>query len=103
MPSLRTHTRAFILFVLSGVISPSRAQDYPLQVTTVLKPPYTLYLSDYASAEYDPIQINILLRDLDRVNYKAKLRLTIEGMGISIKTKPTFLPKPIILQGGMVR
>jgi hypothetical protein len=100
--SLRLHATAGVCVLFFVVMTTSsRAQEYPVQVTTMLRPPYTLYLSDYAAPESNAIQINILLRDLDRVDYKIKFRLTIEGRGIKLTTKPSFNPRPIFLNGGI--
>jgi hypothetical protein len=42
----------------------------------------------------------VRLGELDRTNYRVKLRLTIEGQGITLRTKTTYLPSPIVLFGG---
>ena len=77
------------------------AQQFPVRATTVVTPPYSIYLSDYSSPESNSLQLILQLRDLDRPEYRAKLRLTIEGQGITIRTRPGYSPNPIILQGGI--
>jgi hypothetical protein len=76
------------------------AQEFPVQVTAVLPPPYSLYLSDYTAPESN-LQLIINLRELDRPEYKVKLRLTIEGQGITLTTKNSYQPQAIVLQGGV--
>jgi hypothetical protein len=77
------------------------AQEYPVQVTTIVTPPYSLYLSDYASPEGNAMQVIIQLRELDRPEYRVKLRLTIEGQGITLRTKSSYIPRALVLQGGV--
>lgn len=92
----------FLLIIILGFGS-SRvaAQQFPVRATTVITPPYSIYLSDYSSPESNSLQLILQLRDLDRPQYRAKLRLTIEGQGITIRTTPGYSPNPIILQGGV--
>lgn len=74
------------------------AQNFPVQVSTTVLPPYSLYLSDYTTS--DKIAVNILFDDPVRVELPVRLKLTIEGQGITITTKPDFRPEPIYLQVG---
>lgn len=90
---------AMLIFMLMHVVS--AAQDYPVNVTTVLTPPYSLYLADYASPESNSLQVIIHLRELDRPEYRVKLRLTIEGQGITLRTSPAYNPPALVLQGGI--
>ncbi|MEL6561881.1 MAG: fibronectin type III domain-containing protein, partial [Bacteroidota bacterium] len=93
---------SLILIMLTGLIArESVAQQFPVRATTVVTPPYSIYLSDYSSPESNSLQLILQLRDLDRPEYRAKLRLTIEGQGITIRTRPGYTPNPIILQGGI--
>jgi hypothetical protein len=87
-----------LLLAISGI---SRAQDFPVQVTTIVTPPYSLYLSDYASPENTALQVMVQLKELDRPEYRVKLRLTIEGQGITLRTKASYVPRALVLQGGI--
>ena len=109
-PSYRTlcspiySSSRFILALTSSLFlftSSLHAQEYPVRVTTVLTPPYSLYLSDYASPEGNALQVIVQLMELDRPEYRVKLRVTIEGMGITLRTKPSYMPRAIVLQGGV--
>lgn len=86
------------LLTFYGVMS---AQDFPVQVTTIVTPPYSLYLSDYASPESNALQVMVQLKELDRPEYRVKLRITIEGQGITLRTKPSYVPRALVLQGGI--
>lgn len=78
------------------------AQTYPVQVNTQLIPPYTPYLSDYTAVGAQNFLVNLIVNDPTLAEYRCKLRLTIEGVGITIRTKQTFTPTPLILPGGGV-
>ena len=78
------------------------AQLFPVQANTQLVPPYSLYLSDYVSPTADNFIVNLFLNDLERPQYEVRLRITIEGVGITLQTRENFIPSAITLQGGML-
>lgn len=78
------------------------AQNYPVQSTVQLAPPYSTYLADYVAPGTNRLSINVLLTELDRVEYPVKLRVTIEGGGVTLRTHDRYAPAPITLQGGML-
>ncbi|MEQ8681935.1 MAG: fibronectin type III domain-containing protein [Cyclobacteriaceae bacterium] len=43
--------------------------------------------------------VNLL--ELDRPNLQIKFRITIEGAGITLRTSPAFMPRPLNIQGGV--
>ena len=77
------------------------SQQYPVQVTTTLAPPYSLYLSDYTAIGSNNLQVLVNLLELDRPNLQIKFRITIEGAGIILRTSPAFMPRPLNIQGGV--
>src|SRR3982751_3049125 len=76
------------------------AQNYPIQATLQLTPPYSLYLQDYVD-ENNRLAVIILMKDLNRAEYRVRFRFSIEGNGVSITTDPNYLPPPTTLQGGL--
>lgn len=70
-----------------------------MQATAQLLPPYTPYLSDYTAPGMQKMIIQIRLNDPTANTYQCKLRLTIEGVGITLRTKPSIFLNPITLQG----
>src|SRR3954462_13587430 len=86
----------FLTFLCTGAFS----QNFPVRVTPILTPPYTPFLTDYTEVGSDRLTLHVILNDITISNYHCKLRLTIEGVNISITTNPDFLPNPLILQGG---
>ncbi|MBY0436500.1 MAG: hypothetical protein K2U26_20595, partial [Cyclobacteriaceae bacterium] len=87
----------FTLFVSA---LPAYSQNFPVQASVQLVPPYTPYLGDYAAAGVDKMQVQLLLKDLTTFDYRVKLRFKIEGVGITIATTPGFSGPPLLLQGG---
>ncbi len=95
--------RHSIFLVFAVVFSfHSQAQHFPVQVGIQLPPPHSLYLSDYVIPGSHRLSVNILLTELDRINYPVRLRITIEGNGIHMRTREGFMPSPMELQGGML-
>jgi len=82
---------------------PVTAQVYPVQSGVFIKPPYSVYLSDYAALDNDKISANLLLNYSTGQTVDVKLRITIEGPSCVLRTLPTYIPPaPITLQGGEV-
>jgi hypothetical protein len=77
-----------------------QAQVYPVQVNTQLLPPFTPFLSDLNMPGAQKFMVQLRVNDPTLSELPCKLRLTIEGVGITIRTKPTFNPEPLRLQGG---
>jgi hypothetical protein len=86
-----------VLFQLTLLVN---AQVYPVQGNVVLNPPYSPYLADLTALGSQRFWLSLRLQDPTLSTYNCKLRLTIEGVGITIRTKNTFLPPPITLEGG---
>jgi len=71
-----------------------------VQVTAQLLPPYTPYLSDYTAPGAQKMMVQVRLNDPTVTSYQCKLRLTIEGVGLTLRTKASIFLSPIALQGG---
>ena len=91
-----------LLLGLLGLV-PGRAQQFPVQVSLQIKPPYSLYLADYVAPGSDKLTLNVLLKELDRADYPVRLRVLIEGAGITISTAPNAKFTPVTLQGGLLQ
>nr|BFF41237.1 hypothetical protein BACY1_30420 [Tenacibaculum mesophilum] len=78
------------------------SQTYPVQVTPQLIPPYSLKISDYATTSSEKLYANILLTDVNEVGRRIRLKMYIEGQGISITTRDVIAGEtPIYLDGGI--
>jgi TANFOR domain-containing protein len=76
------------------------SQNFPVQATIQVTPPYSLYLEDY-TLESNRLSLMVFFKDFNRPEYRVRFRFSIEGNGISIATSPNYLPPPVILQGGV--
>lgn len=87
-------------FILIGIISYS--QQMPTSATVIMNPPHPVYLSDYYSFGSNYFQTILSLNDLNEPTWDVRLKVTIEGEGIVITTKPSFIPSlPITLTSGI--
>ncbi len=90
-----------IALLIAAYIVKTQAQTYPVQVNTQILAPYSPFLTDYTEVGAQRFIVNFRLNDPTLPEYRGKLRLTIEGVGITIRTKQNFIPQqPLILQGG---
>ncbi len=80
----------------------SISQIHPVNVTTVLTPPYSVYLADYAAPGCEQLRVILLQRDLTQSSYQLYLKMSIEWNGREIiRTTPAYRPSPIIVSPGV--
>lgn len=90
------------LFLLTALAtSQAIAQTFPVRVTPILTPPYSPFLTDYTDPGVEKLTVQLILNDITVSEFRTKLRLTIEGVNITITTNPNYIPPPITLQGGV--
>lgn len=74
----------------------------PISAVTLLNAPHPIYVYEYYSLGSQALQGIVTLNDLNEPSWDVKLIVTIEGEGIKIKTKQSFLPlNPINLSTGI--
>lgn len=78
----------------------SNGQVYPVRVIPQLIPPYSPYLSEYSQPVVDHIKVTIMLADLSEFNRKVRLSVSIQGQGVSVRSKDITALPPVILDGG---
>jgi hypothetical protein len=107
---MKHHKSTFARFIFSlaiclTTIIPMNAYSagtYPVQVNTMLIPPYSLSLNDYSSGFTEKIAITLLNRDLMQPQLKVKLRLTIKcASDLTLRTKPDAWFDLIVLDAGI--
>lgn len=89
-----------LVILLSFLLTSGYAQIFPVQVTPQLVPPYSPYLSDLTAPGTQNFMVQIRTNDITITNYLCRLRITIEGVGITLRTKENFIPQPLTLDGG---
>jgi len=78
------------------------AQTFPVQVTPQLIPPYSAKLSDYTTITSEKLFANILLTDVNEVGRRVRLKMYIQGQGLSITTQDVVNgAAPIFVDGGV--
>ena len=101
--SAGTYRRIPCLVIILAMIAfgkISTAQVYPIQVSTQLTPPYTPYLTDYTSPGSQRLMVQLTANDVSISNYQCRFRITIDGVGITIRTKQNFVPQATTFYGG---
>lgn len=87
---------AILLFSL--LWSSAIAQVFPVHVEIHIAPPHTPYLSDYTVPGAQKLVVRIRMNDLTVPEYHCRIRFTIEGTGIVIRSRE--MP-PVVLAGGL--
>ncbi|MCH7534300.1 MAG: hypothetical protein IH948_00865, partial [Bacteroidetes bacterium] len=93
-----------IAFMLLVLLMPfvMKAQTYPVEASTMIVPPYSIYYEDYFSILNNTWQLNLLFKDFNEVSRDVSLVLSLEGDDISIKTNLSALQNgPITLFPGV--
>jgi predicted chitinase len=91
--------RAIVFLMISFS---AHAQVFPVQVTPQLIPPYSVYLSDYATAGNEKLRVIVLQRDLSRPAYQIRLVMVVEWNNrVIMRTSRVFNPPPLNLDPGI--
>ena len=94
--------RLYILFTLLLYSFVTKAQVYPVSVSTIVASPGSVILSDYYSTQSTAFQSILIFNDFSEISADVRLRITIESNDIKIETKPGFIPvSPITLTPGV--
>ncbi|MDR0713074.1 MAG: hypothetical protein LBF89_02260, partial [Bacteroidales bacterium] len=92
---------SFSLFILNS--PQSIAQNYPIYVTPMLTPPYSLRLADYITPGSQRLVVQIMVKDLTVSNLPVKLHIKMESAGITVETPVSITTLPVYLNGGQVQ
>ena len=76
------------------------AQRYPVTVSPVLLPPYTLNLSELTAQGSAKMMATLTVNDLTAVNLPVRLHFKLESAGITVENIPTSAVAPLFLNGG---
>lgn len=89
------------LFLLLLVWQEAGAQNYPVQVVPQLLPPYSLTLSDYYTGTREKLVVLLTNRDLQKPVLQVRLRMNIEGQGLSLRSREDVYYPPVSLEAGI--
>ncbi|RZS98983.1 DNA/RNA non-specific endonuclease [Aquimarina brevivitae] len=93
-----------ILLLLLLCIQTVSAQNFPIRVTAQALPPYPTAISGYANANVinSPLRVQLVLSDITASSREVRLRIAIEGNGISATSAAVVVGAPtLILDGGV--
>jgi len=78
-------------------------QQFPVQAQLQLLPPHSPFLDDWGEAFPNKTLLLLTLVDGFESGYPVRLRWTISGNGIELRSNPNFTPTPIALNFGVPR
>ena len=93
-----------ILLLLLVFIQTVSAQNFPVRVTSQVLPPYPTSISGYANTSVinSPLRVQLVLSDITASSREVRLRVAVEGNGISATSAPVVVGAPtLILDGGV--
>lgn len=96
----RRGVRSLLILFFSGAANILFAQQ-PVQITTVLRPPYTLQLSDYYASTQEKLIVTLLNRDLHKPTLNVRLRMTIESQSVQLRTREFAILPTLQLEAGI--
>ncbi|MEM6877077.1 MAG: hypothetical protein AAF544_00855, partial [Bacteroidota bacterium] len=73
---------------------------FPITATLQSIPPHSGNLADWTQPGSNKLAATLLLNDANEISYQARLKVTIEGQGIRLTTRESFIPNPITLSFG---
>ena len=96
------HQIGVVIILCCLFFTTSSAQFYPVQITPQLVPPYSVYLSDYATPGNEKLRVIVLQKDLAQPAYQLRLTMSVEWNGkVIMRTAKTFNPAPINIDPGI--
>jgi hypothetical protein len=91
-----------LVLALTGISFCAQAQIYPVQSTPQLIPPYSVYMSDYATPGNERLRVILVQRDLTQPSYQLRLVMSVELNGkIIMRTSRAYNPPPLSLNPGI--
>ncbi len=94
--------KLLILLISVLCVGYSNAQQYPTSATVIMPPPHPVYINDYYGIGSNAFQAILNLNDLNELTWDVRLRITVEGEGIRLTSKPSYIPPfPISITKGI--
>jgi hypothetical protein len=93
----------FFFLILNFVFTTqnSYAQTYPVQITTLLNPPFSGYLPDYGSLGNQNLKLLVQFNDFTKPSYNIKLKFKLTGQNITLQSKSYYFEGPFTLIPGV--
>src|SRR5688572_2948931 len=87
IPRQKQRILYWILFFFFSLLCLTVNAQQPVQVNTLLRPPYSLQLSDYYTSTQEKLVVTLTNRDLNKPVLNVRLRLTIESQGVKLRSR----------------
>jgi len=92
----------YLTLLLSLCLAQSYGQNYAVRSTVQLIPPYSVYLTDYATGGNEKLRVILQLGDLSRPVYQLRLVMSVSFNGrVIMRTSRFFNPAPISIDPGI--
>jgi hypothetical protein len=93
MPKFLRHTLLILIVIImaNDNLYAQAANNYPVDVTPILTPPYKLNIAEYASNSAF-LKLQLRLKDLTKSSVDVYFKMQISTIGISIRTRDDFKP-----------
>jgi hypothetical protein len=91
---MKKHLQLFVFLLAFLGFRAANAQQYPVEATFLLKPPYPVYLFDYANPAGSQLSLQIILKDLASGSRNVRLSFSIEGAGFQASNLPQLVNLP---------
>lgn len=88
----------FFSLLLSCLSLPALAQLFPVESQLVVRPPSSVYLSDFTELGSERLSFMLNFTDNNEPEYDVRLHLRLEGAGVVLETSPNFNPAPLTLR-----
>ena len=83
------------------LITRAHGQNYPVQINAQLVAPFSGYLSDYANPGEEKLKLLVTFNDFTKPQYNIKLKISVQGQGISLNSKSYYFAGPFTLEPGI--
>ncbi len=98
LPTAALQRLTGILILMLSFVKGYSQTIFPVQASTRVLTPYSVYLADYAVNGNDKLQSVLINRDAAQTTYQVILRLTVKLNGqVIMRSKPGFAPQPVTL------
>jgi hypothetical protein len=98
LPTAAFKRLAGLFFLLLLFVKGNTQTIFPVQASTRVLTPYSVYLADYAVNGNDKLQSVLINRDAAQTTYQVILRLTVKLNGqVIMRSRAGFAPQPITL------
>lgn len=91
-----------ILFLVLGqIVTNAQVGQFPITANLIVNPPSTTYLSDYSQLGSTRLQVNLFQNDFNEPDIDVRLKITIEGSGVTLETNPNWVAPIITTNPGL--